>query len=282
MLLSTLLSLTPRYLGIAALGVVGVLAAIPIVLSNDMPWVAVSFERDTYSVAGGNSVTVKVTLNVTPERPVVIPITKANEDGASNSDYSGVPAYVTFESGETEKSFTFSVSQDMVDDDGESVLLGIGSSLPTGVTEGTTDETTVFLIDDDGIGVTVPPATLAIGEGSSKTYTMALTSQPTAAVTIAVTAPSGSDVSVDKTTLTFTSSNWGDEQTVTVSAAQDDDALDDTATITHSVTSTDSDYNGFSAGSVNVTITDDEDVPVTVNFEQADYAVAERARSRSR
>ena len=275
MLFTTLLSLKPRYLGIAALGVIGVLAAIPIVLSNDMPWVAVSFERGAYSVAEGNSVTVKVALSVVPERQVVIPITKANEDGASNSDYSGVPAYVTFESGETEKSFTFSVSQDMVDDDGESVLLGIGSSLPTGVTEGTTDETTVFLIDDDGIGVTVPPATLAIGEGSSKTYTMALTSQPTAAVTIAVTAPSGSDVSVDKTTLTFTSSNWDDEQTVTVSAAQDDDALDETATITHSVTSTDSDYNGIRAGSIDVTVTDDEDIPVTVTFGQAGHTIAE-------
>ena len=275
MLFTTLLSLKPRYLGIAALGVIGVLAAIPIVLSNDMPWVAVSFERGAYSVAEGNSVTVKVALSVVPERQVVIPITKANEDGASNSDYSGVPAYVTFESGETEKSFTFSVSQDMVDDDGESVLLGIGSSLPTGVTEGTTDETTVFLIDDDGIGVTVPPATLAIGEGSSKTYTMALTSQPTAAVTIAVTAPSGSDVSVDKTTLTFTSANWDDEQTVTVSAAQDDDALDETATITHSVTSTDSDYNGIRAGSIDVTVTDDEDIPVTVTFGQAGHTIAE-------
>ena len=275
MLFSTLLSLKPRYLGIAALGVIGVLAAIPIVLSNDMPWVAVSFERGTYSVAEGNSVTVTVNLSVAPERQVVVPITKANEDGASNSDYSGVPAYVTFESGETEKSFTFSVSQDMVDDDGESVQLGFGSSLPTGVTEGTTDETTVFLIDDDGIGVTVPPATLTIDEGSSKTYTMALTSQPTAAVTIAVTAPSGSDVSVDKTTLTFTSSNWDDEQTVTVSAAQDDDALDETATITHSVTSTDSDYDGIRAGSIDVTVIDDEDIPVTVTFGQADHTIAE-------
>ena len=275
MLFSTLLSLKPRYLGIAALGVIGVLAAIPIVLSNDMPWVAVSFERGTYSVAEGNSVTVTVNLSVAPERQVVVPITKANEDGASNSDYSGVPAYVTFESGETEKSFTFSVSLDMVDDDGESVQLGFGSNLPTGVTEGATDETTVFLIDDDGIGVTVPPATLTIGEGSSKTYTMALTSQPTAAVTIAVTAPSGSDVSVDKTPLTFTSSNWDDEQTVTVSAAQDDDALDETATITHSVTSTDGDYNGIRAGSIDVTVIDDEDIPVTVTFGQAGHTIAE-------
>ena len=275
MLFTTLLSLKPRYLGIAALGVIGVLATIPIVLSNDMPWVAVSFERGTYSVAEGNSVTVTVNLSVAPERQVVVPITKANEDGASNSDYSGVPAYVTFESGKTEKSFTFSVSQDMVDDDGESVQLGFGSNLPTGVTEGTTDEATVFLIDDDGIGVTVPPATLTIGEGSSKTYTMALTSQPTAAVTIAVTAPSGSDVSVDKTTLTFTSSNWDDEQTVTVSAAQDDDALDETATITHSVTSTDSDYDGIRAGSIDVTVIDDEDIPVTVTFGQAGHTIAE-------
>ena len=43
-------------------------------------------------------VTVKVTLNADPERTVTIPITKANQGGASSVDYSGVPANVTFNS----------------------------------------------------------------------------------------------------------------------------------------------------------------------------------------
>ena len=62
---------------------------------------------------------------------------------------------------------------------------------------------------------------------------------------------------------------------MTVSAAQDNDALDETATITHSVTSTDSDYNGIRAGSIDVTVIDDEDIPVTVTFDQAGHTIAE-------
>ena len=47
----------------------------------------------------GSTVTVTVTLNADPERTVTIPITKANQVGASDNDYSGVPANVEFASG---------------------------------------------------------------------------------------------------------------------------------------------------------------------------------------
>ena len=77
-----------------------------------------------------------VILSTDPERSVTIPITTTNQGGASSSDYSGVPASLTFNSGETEKSFTFNATDDSVDDDGESVLLGFGT-LPTGVSAGT-------------------------------------------------------------------------------------------------------------------------------------------------
>ena len=73
-----------------------------------------------------------------------------------------------------------------------------------------------------------------------------------------MTPPSNPDVTVNKTTLIFTADTWDDEQTVTVSAAHDTDALAETATITHSATSTDGDYDGISVGSVNVTVIDDE------------------------
>ena len=70
---------------------------------NNIP-VTVSFEQSAYTVAEGGDVTVKVTLSADPKRKVVVPITADNQDGASNGDYSGVPADVTFNSGETEKS----------------------------------------------------------------------------------------------------------------------------------------------------------------------------------
>ena len=245
---------------------------------DDVPSVTIRFEQSSYSLDEGDNVTVKVILSHDPERQVVIPITKSEQGGATSDDYSGVPENVTFESGETEKSFTVSATQDMVDDDGtgdgESVQVAFGT-LPADVGAGATNETTVAIIDDDGAGVTVSPTRLSIGEGRSRTYTVVLASEPTANVTVTVTPPSGSDISIDKRSLTFTTSNWEDEQTVSASAEQDFDGSDDTATITHSVTAAGSDYSGKAVASVSVTVIDDDDVRVKANFEQANYRVTE-------
>ena len=53
--------------------------------------------------------------------------------------------------------------------------------------------------------------------------------------------------------------------------------MDETATVTHSVTSTDSSYSGASANNVDVRVTDDDDPRVTVSFGQAAYSVDEGA-----
>ena len=79
---------------------------------------------------------------------MTIPIPRSNQDGAGNGDYSGVPTSLTFNSGDTEKSFTFTAVQDIVDDDGESVLLSFGT-LPTGVSAGSPATATVNITDDD-------------------------------------------------------------------------------------------------------------------------------------
>ena len=98
----------------------------------------VSFGQATYSVDESddssttdmteNEVAVKVTLSADPERSVTIPITKTNEGGALDGDYSGVPESVTFASGDTEKTITFTAVDDADSDDGESVKLGFGSA----------------------------------------------------------------------------------------------------------------------------------------------------------
>ena len=76
-----------------------------------------------------------------------------------------MPQNVTFDSGDTSESFTFTAEPDTVDDDGESVKLSFGASLPDGVSAGTTDEATVTITDDD-----VPSVTVSFG---SDAYTVA-------------------------------------------------------------------------------------------------------------
>ena len=56
-----------------------------------MPEVTVAFENAAYSVAERTTTTIKVILSVDPERTVTIPIDVAHQDGATTTDYSGVP-----------------------------------------------------------------------------------------------------------------------------------------------------------------------------------------------
>ena len=89
-------------------------------------------------------------------------------------------------------------------------------------------------------GVAINPTSLEVTEDSSESYTVVLTSEPTATVTVAVSGATG-DVRVNgrtTRTLTFLAPAIGtEEQTVTVSLAEDDDAVQDPAvTLIHTVT----------------------------------------------
>ena len=97
------------------------------ITDGDVPDVTVSFGSAAYSVAEGGTVDVTVTLDAAPEREVTIPITATDQGGASADDYSGVPESVIFGAADTSKSFTFTATQDGVDDDGESVKLAFGT-----------------------------------------------------------------------------------------------------------------------------------------------------------
>ncbi|MDE0679707.1 MAG: hypothetical protein OXI11_05755 [Gammaproteobacteria bacterium] len=120
----------------------------------------------------------------------------------------------------------------------------------------------VTVTDDDTAGIVLDPADgLAVDEGGSGSYTVALGTEPSGTVTVKVTGQSGTDLTPNKTSLTFTRSNWAEAQTVNVSAGQDDDAGDDTVTLTH--TASGGGYAGLSAA-LKVTVDDDETAALTL------------------
>ena len=248
--------------------------SVTVTITDDEVPVAVSFGQANYTVAEGDPVSVTVTLSADPERTVVIPLTHTPQGNTTSADYSGVPANVTFSTGDMSQTITFTATQDDVDDGGKSVLLGFGTTLPGGVSLGTTTTTTVNITDDDDAGVSVSEAALIIAEGSSDTYTIVLDSQPTAAVTVTIVDPTdNTDVTAEPTSLTFSSTDWSTPKTVTVNAARDADAEGETATVTHTVTSTDSSYSAASANSVSVIVTDDDTAGVSVS--EAELTIAE-------
>ncbi len=104
--------------------------------------------------------------------------------------------------------------------------------------------------------VVVAPTALTINEGSSGTYAVNLNTAPAANVTVTVGGQSG-EVTVTGSPLTFTPGNYGTAQTVTVNAGTDDDRTNDTATLTHTSASSDSNYgSSLRIDNVTVTVTD--------------------------
>ena len=123
---------------------------------------------------------------------------------------------------------------------------------------------TTTITDNDTAGVTVTTSTVAITEaGTTATYTIQLDSQPTSTVTVTVSPDSASTVSTSS--IAFTSSNWNTPVTVTVTAVDDDVAQGaHSTTITHSASQTGGQYNSISIASVDMTITDNDTVGVTI------------------
>ena len=105
------------------------------------------------------------------------------------------------------------------------------------------------------VGVSSSTQTLTVPEGGANSYTLVLGSRPTGDVTVDVTLPTGTDLMLDKTSLTFTVDNWNTAQMVTVKAGHDDDGSADTATPTH--TASGGDYVNITKD-LPVTITDDD------------------------
>ena len=248
------------------------------ITDNDAPQVTVSFGASAYSVAEGSAVTVTVTLNADPEGTVTIPLTTAEQGGASSADYSGVPASVAFARGETSTTFAFSATADSVDDDGESVKLGFGA-LPTGVSAGSVDETTVSITDNDAPQVTVSfgASAYSVAEGSAVTVTVTLSADPEGTVTIPLTTTEqGGASSADYTgvpaNVVFSSGDT--EKSFTFSATAD--AVDDDGESVKLGFGTLP--PGVSAGSVDATtvsISDDDAHSMSISFGAATYSVAE-------
>ena len=114
------------------------------------------------------------------------------------------------------------------------------------------EEAFTITVNDVNETIIVSTQSVSVPEGGTETFQVKLSARPAAGITVAVARSSGdSDIAVaGGASLSFTTANWYTWRTVTLSAAQDPDAADGTATITCSGT-------GFA--SVDVAATEAED-----------------------
>ena len=243
------------------------LVSVPAVLSVTEGTDANAVVTITAEEAFGEAVTFNVTYGST-SAATDVDATGATDPASGDYDNDAVTS-VEFAAGDTSKNITIPITDDDLDEEAETFTVTVApasGSLPAGFVLGQAS-TTVTIADDDVVGVTVSETALTITEGDATgdDYTVKLNTRPTAAVTITVSGHSGSDVVPSPTALTFTTGNWNEAQTVTVTARDDPDATAD-AVVPLAHAATGGDYGGsLTIGSVRVTVTEDDVVGVTVS-----------------
>ncbi len=166
----------------------------------------------------------------------------------------------------TTATLTLTVQTDTTSDATETIDIGLGTLDDTSGTDleggaAGTDSLTDFTIMEQPTIVLPPTLTVAEGDTDGVGYPVRLATEPTMSTTITVTGQTGTDLTLDTASLTFTTSNWDTAQMVTVTADADDDAATDMVTLTH--TATGGNYATLTAV-IRVSITDNDTAGVTI------------------
>ncbi len=227
---------------------------------------AVVISQPSLTISEGGTGEYTIVLDTQPLRSVTVRVTTADDVRVS-------PTSVGFSTGnwDTPKKVTVSARQDDDSNDDTVTLTHAATSSGSDYHEIAIDSVLVTVTDDDIPGVSLSKSSVTVNEGSTGSYTVRLNTEPGDSVTVNITA--GDDVGVrtdgaeftPTASLTFTTSNWNRDQTVRVSAGEDPDAANDEVTISHSATSTDSDYSGATIGGVIVTVDDNDTAGVTLS-----------------
>ena len=214
----------------------------------------------TVSLTGQPTQTVTITLNISSSLPISshLPIT---------TPVTISPTLLVFDADNWNSSQDISISKidnDYVNSVRTAWITHTITSTDTMFADLTAADVLINILDDDVAGAIVAPAAITLTEGGPPlTYTIRLTSQPTADVVITPT--HDVQTAVTPSGLTFTTENWSEPQTLAITAI-DDELIEGihTGTVTHTASSADLNYAGINISSVIATITDDDFVGVMV------------------
>ena len=134
---------------------------------------------------------------------------------------------------------------------GAAEYVGEGADLPLTVTDDDAGQDTRIALSE---------ASLTPREGGRAVYEVSLTHVPGADVTVSVTSDDTDVVRVFPAALTFTSANFDTPQTVLVTAQDDDDTLNGSATISHAA----SGHSDFSSATASLPVTVEDDTTIAI------------------
>ena len=222
----------------------------------------IALELDPGTVPEGAGATViTLTARLSPDAqaaPTEVTVSVTGDTATAGTDFAAVARVkLTIAARQTTgtASFTLTPVPDDVDEPDETLAVSGVTAAP----ELPVTPATLTLGDDDERGVTVQPTELHMRPGEHKSYTVRLSSQPTATATVQVIVPAdrAADLTIEPATLTFTPAMWQTPQTVGVTASRASDAVASALRLELEHAVSGGDYDQMPAEPVALSISDD-------------------------
>jgi hypothetical protein len=238
-------------------------------IDNDSAGVTIAPTVGLITTEAGGTAKFTIVLNSQPTANVSI-----NLSSSDLSEGTVAPGSVTFTPSNWSAPQTVTVTgvDDLVTDGDQpfTVVTSAASSGDPGYHRRPVPDVSVANIDNDAAGVIIFPSTgLTTGEaGGVALFTVTLTAQPTASVTIPLSSSDTSEGTVSPASLLFTPANWNIPQPVTVTGV--DDTLQDGNqpyfVVTGAAVSADSWYSGLNPPDAALTNIDDDSPGITITY----------------
>ena len=199
---------------------------------------------------GGSSASYTVTLATTPTAAVTVTVSSGDAGAVS-----AAPDTLNF------TTTTWNTSQTVVltpvaDLDGEDETVAIGNTAAGGG-YGESAAVTATVADSDTKQVLLSTTRVVLTEGGSTgSYTVRLSTAPTADVTVTVRSGDAGAVTATPGTLTFTTTTWNTSQTVVLTPKEDGDGHDESVVISHAAA--DGGYGAVTVADVTAAVADDD------------------------
>ncbi|MBC3809128.1 retention module-containing protein, partial [Undibacterium seohonense] len=180
------------------------------ITDGTVPTVSISGPADVNEAAG--TITYTISLSAASIAPVSVNYGTVNGTALAGSDYVAAAGGVTFAPGETTKTITVNITNDVVFEGSENFQVRL--STPTNAIVGTGSVTTV--IHDDGTGGTdddrltvVQVSSPTVAEGGLLVFSVSLSGTSTTATTVSISASSGTAILGTDTGLQEVSTDGG-------------------------------------------------------------------------
>jgi len=180
---------------------------------------------DTVNIPEGGTASLQVRLSEQPTGDVNAGVTRASGD-ANTTVQSGASLTFTYLNWDTYQAVTLAAAEDADKANGTALIRVAASGIPN-------KDVTATEQGNDTLQFVTSTSAVNVPEGSTATFQVRLSAQPSKRVNATVTRVSGdTDITVRSgARLTFTRANWGVNQTVTLAAAEDVDTTNGTAAI---------------------------------------------------